>query len=924
MTKKLLYLALFLPCVLFAEGNNPSVVIGPFSGLNNEDNPTVISSEQAQDLLNVDLSLGGRSVKKRKGFGLAYALTKTTSPVHGTYIFYDSNGNDVALSFNDVYITASISGGSPSVLSSTGPNGATYQCVDSQGFAYCANTTRNSVIKTNGQSISNLLTLVSTGTMVAVTPDRLVLSGFLSTPNRVDFSAAADFTSWTTGVSPTSAFNFTITSPGSHITHITYAFNRIIWFKDYSFGYILPGATASDWVVKTISPNIGTLDNTSVYDKGILYFRSQEGHIYAYDGSNLMKLSRDIGGTIGVSGNRTSNSWTQTTQADFQAGISTPTAYLSFTSVSGSVVIDTTTAVTTQTDTTGADFISGTLTNTSTITVPNSVVLSFRPMYINDSFYPGADDATCSSPCSSPYYQMIKIAGANISDSILSSVTLRLKKTGSPGTHRVQLFADSGGSPGAVLETVNLDPTSVPTSISAVTVNFSSTTRLVAGTTYWLGLNTSQTCDGSNKIEWYGTGFAPSNSSSKCGSSSSAGIAYAYRIYSASYTSSGNIVSRTFDVGQTTNTILWNWCEFIPNGSLNGQTLSYETQTSSSATGTFTSLVSVSSRASPSSTVQRFIRYKATFGSSVGGLSPQLDDVTMQACFVPSFYSQVKNAPSLASWDSFTATKIDNGGTQSFYIRSSTNPIAVQSSTPAWTAISVGAVPSISTGTYFQIRDDFSITNTTQSPTLQEFTQSWFEGSAADKAYATYFKDAVWWAVTSGTGATTNNYILRYDLTNSEIPSKNVWTLYDIGSNGFYTRNNSLYFGSSSTGNIFKFGDSENDNGSAINAFWKSKDFFNSSPFVVEDMTDLSLFFSAVANSSMTITYAVNGSSSTSYTVPTGRSSSSFGINNRNLPLGTSGNTFSVKFGNNAANQPFEVFAVQYGNVPKPWKPGSQ
>ncbi len=198
---------------------------------------------------------------------------------------------------------------------------------------------------------------------------------------------------------------------------------------------------------------------------------------------------------------------------------------------------------------------------------------------------------------------------------------------------------------------------------------------------------------------------------------------------------------------------------------------------------------------------------------------------------------------------------------------------------------------------------------------MSDFSQYWFEGQAADKSYATYFKEAIWFSVTSGTGATTNNRILRLDLLNQ------TWLLYDIPSNGFYVKNNSLYFGGVSSGTVYKYGDVDNDNGSPINAYWESKDFFNASPFTEDDITDLSAFFKAVNNSTMTITYSVSGSSETSYFVPMQRNNAQFGTNNRNMPLGTVGNTFSIKFGNNEADQIFEVFAIQYGGKQKSWKP---
>src|SRR6185437_3123988 len=115
----------------------------------------------------------------------------------------------VDLCFNDTYMSASISGGSPSVLFSTGPYGATYQCTDSLGYAYCGNSARTNLIKTNGASFSNIAGIASTGTMVAACPTRLAMAGFSDAPSRIDFSAETDFTTWGTGSLGTSASQFT-------------------------------------------------------------------------------------------------------------------------------------------------------------------------------------------------------------------------------------------------------------------------------------------------------------------------------------------------------------------------------------------------------------------------------------------------------------------------------------------------------------------------------------------------------------------------------------------------------------------------------------------------------------------------------------------------------------------------------------------
>jgi hypothetical protein len=78
----------------------------------------------------------------------------------------------------------------------------------------------------------------------------------------------------------------------------------------------------------------------------------------------------------------------------------------------------------------------------------------------------------------------------------------------------------------------------------------------------------------------------------------------------------------------------------------------------------------------------------------------------------------------------------------------------------------------------------------------------------------------------------------------------------------------------------------------------------------------------SVANSSSaTVTYTLNGSSATSYTVNLYDANKTTVRVNKNLPLGKIGNTFRVEVGNNAADQPFEVYAMQYGLRQKTWIP---
>lgn len=926
--RSLLKLIGFLVCFsspAFAGEDWQAQPIGPFSGLNNRDNSFAIPAGNAQDLLNVNITPGGKSFYKRKGYGTSYTEPVSTSATHGVYTFFDANGNTVDLYSNDTYLVSLINGLTSTTLLTTAPRNATFQFTDSLGIAYGVNSSRSSLYKTDGKTVTSLSGIVSTGTMVATCVTRLAMAGFSDRPSGIDFSADSDFTTWGFGSLGTSPVQLTVSSPGSRITHIVYAFGRLMWFKDSSFGYVLLGnqPAQTDWVIRTVSYDVGTLDNTSVYREGILYFRGQDGHIYSFDGSNYVRLSREIAGTIQQSQFKTSDSWTQTTQSDFQAGATSPAGWIDTGTVSGQMFLTTAPALSPFVDSTANDFsLASTITNVDTTTIPGSVRFNLVPQNVVNAFYPGAAN-TCATPCTGPYYQAQSIPNTAITgNSILSSAILRLKKTGSPGNYNVLWRSDNGGVPGTTLETVLISPGIVGTSLGDVVINFSSTTRLLSGTTYWLQLIPANSCDPSNFIEWDGTAGSGVTIPTGCGTvPTTSFLKYGYKIFTTSFTPTGNYVSRIFDMGFSTNTWIWNWSTFAATTQIpSGATLSYQTQTSSSSSGIFESFQNVSSGSSPISTKQEFIRYNALFSSAVDpSTSPVINDISLSISPLQrpaaTFYSAVKNAPNLTAWDTLQVTKSDNGGINTFYIRSSTGPIGVLAGNPAWTPIISGAIPSISTGTYFQIRDDMVSSDIAHIPVLYDFTQYWFEGSAADKAYATYFDDKIWWAVNVGTLTSANNRTMVYDMLNQ------TWLLYDLPCNGFLVKQNRLYFGSSVDGHIYKFGDADSDAGNPINAYWKSKDFFGGSPFGTQEMTNISIAAKTVVNSTATVTYVINGSSSASFQMGMYTPNNQFIGKNKNLPGGLNCSTYNVQVGNNAIDQPFEIFGLQVGIRPKSWIP---
>lgn len=925
-----------------------SEIIGPFGSLSNTESSYVIPANQAQDLLNVDLSDSGKSIKKRSGYGLAFNLSNSTSPAHGVYNFYDSNGADISLIFNDRNMNVSVSAQSPSVFFSTGTNGATYQCTDSAGFAYCANTSRDAIIKVNSSTYTLLTGFTSTGTMVAVTTTRLVQAGFSGSPNMIWFSKANDFTTWTTGGNPVDPIQFTVTSPGSSIKHIVFAHGRLYWFKDSSFGYILEGQTQADWRLVTISSFLGSLYNTSIYRDEVLYFQGNDGHFYAYDGSNLVQLSKDIQTTINQTQSRTSNAWTQSTQSEFTNG--TSSADISITQIPNSVIAKTSYYMITS----SIQFSSGTFVGTSSQSANGFVT------YIDTFTYPGTMRTMWPDP-----FNVYRSSGNNkvwvgeASGCVYTIASGTMIISGTSGGNFCGMNAQYGSNylaNGVTFYWV------IPSSVSATSaggpyIGISTSAR---GTEYpkmidWGGFNlrlanctvnsagvqglrvslfddqvgetfTAPTCMPlPAEISLYLTNTAWQL---QVGTTATTGVhTMPNRPYYA-YTSVRPVDSTTqlhiSNFGIHPQTFTWTSGSYdtgivIPKWSTytivsGGLPTIVSSVTVSSDDSTYDNGVAITST-SFAPNPKRYAKIHQFFNVNSATDTPAtIYDFTIQAGSSGTFLSAVNNAPNLTTWDVFNANTAENDGFINFYTRARSGVFTVLDSTPAWVLTPKGSIPTTSTGTYIQARADF-VARSTGPVRMDDFTFNWFEGAASDKTYAIYHDNSNWWSVTSGTGATTNNKILKFNLINPG------WYIYDIGTGGMLVRNQSMYFGSVSAGKFYKYGDTNDDDGAAINSYWKSKDFSGTDPFVDRDYTRLSAAFSQVANSTVTITYTLNGSSMTSYSVNLGSSTHSFIQKNVNLPLGSTGRSINVKFGNNGASQPWELFGGKVDYNDKSWVP---
>lgn len=866
-----------------------------FKGLNLNTNSVLIDASEAQDLLNVDVQPSGSSVRKRFGYGVYKALTSGL-PVKGGYHLFDSTGNDVQLFGTGTTFYAVVADGTPTVLVSSATTGSTWDCVDTQGSAYCVDSNRDVYLKTNGTT--KAWGTAPLGTMVEATPDRVVVAGVSGSPNTLFVSQSNTFTNYTVGPLPTDPFTEVIASPGSKLTHIRWGCGKLLWWKDQSFGYFdFDDQFAAQ--VKTVDSSIGTLDNTSAIDPGgRVWFRGQDGHTWMYDCSILTKQSIDITPDVQITGRRVANSWIQTTQADFQAGASSPTPNLSFTISPNDVTVSSWTKSETSSAGgwasgsvsnmfVGASSITLNTNNSGNITNPDFESSFSGNWFTNGPFSWVQTTGLFSLSCGS----ILPQTGSNFSR--MSSTTF--------GTLYFELVDLSSGILSQTTVTQNQDCTWRSTTISQniggkrfkVRLHFNSASGdsyLITSDSYIFGgpmtffYNSAQN----------GGGFPV--------------VAFDNITNGSSTITTGNFTSQVFDTGLSSPTFQATAFSYVA-----GSTPTFGVSVSSSATGTWSLILSTSGT---NAVGKRYAFYSSTItigssDTSIGGIT----GVTLLARSTGTYISAVKNAPNIAGWNTFSANTQLNDGTESFFIRADTNVIVVNQSTPSWTSLSNGALVTIATGTYIQIRDDFFMTAATQTPTLNDFTLNWFEGVASDQAYLQYFDNAIWESVAFGAGQAVNNYIFKYDLINEG------WTLYNFGAGGLWIQSNTLYFGDTVSGNVFNYGTVKSDNGAAINAFWKSKDYTGSDPFLMSSLTNIDTFAKKDAGSTLTSAYTLDTSTTaTSYSINLSSTTSTIIQSRKLLPAGRNGYTFNIKYSDTSASSQWELFGYRIGFTVNPYR----
>jgi len=865
---------------------------GNWNGLNDADAAFLIGDGEAQDLSNVDITDNGSGIKKRDGYSSFKTIVASTWGVRGGYYFRDASSTDCTIHTNNRTVYVSKNGGNYSAVVTTDTEGSYYDFTDSNGSLWRANSNNDEIFKYNGSAVTYYPSHPK-GNQIEAMPDRLVISGVTSAPNRVYFSAAADFTDFTTGILETSPFTEDIGMPGQNVTALKYAFGRLlIWTRDTMSMW--QGTTQFDGIIEDISTTVGTIQPNSVtYDQGIVSFQGNDGHFYQYDGNTLEKVSTKISGSVAGFSNGSVKSWVQTTQTDFEAG--TLTGDLSSTLDAGSVVLSTWT----DTDTDQGDFMSGSPIGTSLSMSSGSLVTSTTTNINNNSFETAFPGSVGQAP---GWYWY---AGSIFAGGYSGSYSFIMARTGGPHS-TVLRFLDTS------------DALIFSTTYTFSSWTYSTWVQKTISLASYSGQSMKLEIGFENESSKVYTRFLVSDIFSCNGGSLSfwgkPGASFGNSIYVDSFeggrTAGGSFLSQTFDTSISSPS----WLSSGINGTLNGNTMVAQTQSSSDGSS-WDSLVNWTTGSAPTSAYKRYVRYKvtiATTASSSGDAT--ITDVTLAARqSTGTFISQAKEVgTAISSFGNLSA--ISSGdGTLAYYVRTATSSAMLGSA--SWVSVTNNSQITASTNPFVQVKTEFTITSATQVPTLENFTIFWNEGSVT-RTYGTTDKNhRLLWSLAED-GSSTNNATYIYDM------RFGAWLKYSAAMNAPAKVGDYLYFGNPSTGDVYVYPSGTSDAGSSITAYWKSKDFIGENPFAEKIYIATSLLARSQTGSDVDFTYYLNGNTSgTTRTISlTDANGYPYIRNNARIANGTVGTFISFKFGNSGTDNQFEFYSAQYEFTPRPWR----
>lgn len=893
----------FLAALVHSQELEKNLPMTNFSGgLNTYNSPLTIQDNEVKSALDV-LFDEDNAVTKRKGF--TTCGSSSSYSYDSGWAYTDSANQSWLIVRSSDAIMAASSPCNFTVRIATVAANDLVNAVNAFGNIYFVDRTQG-VYYWNGTATS-YVSGSPKGNLIAEFRNRLWVAGLnIPNGNLLYGSKYLDGSTWATG---SLAIDPVILTVGlndnfDNVSALFSGYNdTLTLFKARSI-YALYGFDQSDFSLRILNREVGCMDQRSIQPfMGGLVFLSQRGFEF-FDGLNATWISKGIKNLVDPSTLASLNlkSWTENNEADFSDGASVPTGRVSSTVLPGYVTVSTFGV----TPTTDADFNAGTHFGTESFN--GSVHYSTNSYGLTNRFDAGFESTT----------GWTFDAAAN---RVLSTTNKNCTTTPSSGSYFLDVARPTNGN----TIRAELVECSGSTVLDALTIPFAQNSC-----TWTIRYLTESNARRSVKLRIQDTTTATTLAVTACFLETGQSIEIAtatdgYAFPPGELFKFDNLI--VTDVQPESNTYRWTSPAYDTTFSSSIVKIESVSMTIDDITPTFGLQHSTSSSgpwANLTTTVDgndwanRYLRVISTFPvvSTSDGLST-LDAFTLVARSTGSFYSEVNYSPNLSSWGLFTAQKQDNGGTHTFYMRSSTSPFTVTSSTPTWTAATSGAQVPVSTGAYKQVRDDFTITAATSTPSLDFFRVEWYEGVRRPPMASAIYDNRYWVSLTTSTSDSQNSATL--------VLSKGpVWSLFSISAGAYILYKGNLYHaGNSSNGKVYTDWQGYNDDGAAINAYFQTKDYMPDGWMTDKLVKSLHLLAEPLGAYGLNSWYEVDRSGTLYPFSPitvdelSGKTSMNLAV-----PASTSyapfGKSLSVKFGNSTVDQPMKVYGGSLVYEPRP------
>jgi len=719
--------------------------------------------------------------------------------VRGLWPFRATDGSNyiVILSSQTMYQTAG-SGDCTAISGLTGQFSATAEmdCVQSLGKIWCTNGSQD-MFNWDGSTF-NWVATAPRGNLIGAFRNRILVADISGDLSRIRGSGELDGTDWAIQIPGKSTTPFSIAvgglNDGKQITALMGQYQDSFFIAKEDSLWALYGNDRRDFVLRNLNNEVGVIDYKSVREKdNALFWMSKRG-VEKLSGTMVNRISDSIRPTIDelllTVGNR--RALVQTTQSDWENGQLTidNLSPMSATINQGNVQAGTSTRV----DTSDSDFYSGTLIN-STATAGNLTYSQGfnHHAFINAGAESGLGDCTNWDICE---WDSSFGGGGCFND------TNRWTATGGDNQVQLDILNESNNILYSKINTISdgqscesipaIDLSTFPVRIKVRLLSIENGATIITNT---------------SKIFVRGNSFTYSFLDGSAGPV----IAAAFDVDESNIITSGTAVSQIFDMSFATPVA----GPFqVAMASAAAYPITFRVRSATSTGGAWSAYTSQTNNAVFASLNRRYQQYEAAFGDVGSSTSPigNIQSVTLNATTTGYYITDCFNTSPIASWDTFTANYIVDGGSITFYMSTgaATNCGSVTRSTNVWTLQENNSNISIVTSTFVGVRVFIGPASSTAPVSLNDITIRWNDSGAKNRVASAVYRNRYWMFYSTQTGATAANDHVVFN-------EKDVPTVYEgINARSATLYNRKLYTGDSQNTGFIRLQDTgHSDSGSA-------------------------------------------------------------------------------------------------------------